>query len=133
MNYLIKEIKVDIENGDTSTLERIVAIYEYNKNYEVNKLKYDTNCVNYQIEIIEDLKKIFGYDVNSIDGYSSLTLAHKEIFIKSFIKLINRFGISSRDELLIKKVELDIENERIKAHTIIPNRYYYFRLNGNIY
>lgn len=133
MNYLIEEIKVDIENGDTSTLERIVAIYEYNKNYEVNKLKYDTNCVKYQIETIEDLKKIFGYDVNSIDGYGSLTLAHKEIFIKSLIKLINRFGISSRYELLIKKVELEPKNKRFKVYTIIPNKFYYFGFNGNIY
>ena len=107
-NYELKEenedLRYDLDLFKNSESASTLAVASFFTNYENIQRRYDSNNVPYQMESIEDVAKIFGLRLNSVQGFNSLNEDDREIFANGIVKFLNAHGLGNRVPYIPTKV-----------------------------
>lgn len=95
----------------------------------IENLYTDRGVDNYRLRNVEDLKEIYGIDIEKLKGYEKFSEDYKKIIRIGIISYFNNHGLIPREKLKPKKVE--IEKRKFKV-TFGPKDYIYIFGDGSI-
>ena len=127
---IFKQIQND---GYSNILEKILVTNTLLTSYDCLQLRFDSNNINYDFSCLEDLKKIFGFNIKNVKGYNKLDDYHREIFDKHFLSYINSSGLEYKIYKLPRKIILEAEKKRFKVYTLEIDKFSYLDFNGTWY
>ena len=100
-NEELRETIKELENTDTAKVSKIADFFT---DYDNIQNRYDSNKVQYQMQNLEDITRIFGLEIQYIKGFSSLTEEDQEVFSKGILRYLNSYGLGNRIQHLPSKV-----------------------------
>ena len=111
---------------------KTVKIANFFTDYSNIQNRYDYNNVNYQMQSIDDITKVFGITMDQIRGFSDLTEEDQATFKKGILDYINSWGLGNRIQHLPVKVWK--ERDEFRFLTLLgKDRIEYMNKNGEVY
>lgn len=101
LNEELTEVIEELRNTDAAQVSKVADFFT---NYENIQRRYDYNNVNYQMQSVDDITKIFGITMSDIKGFSDLIKEDQVTFKEGILNYLNSWGLGNRVQHLPIKV-----------------------------
>lgn len=110
--------------------DRTVKIADFFTDYSNIQNRYDYNNVDYQMNYVEDITRVFGITMQKVKGFDTLTEEDQVTFSRGILDYLNSWGLGNRVQHL--PVGVRKEGKEFRFSTLCGRYEQHMDSKGNI-